>query len=247
MLALYRTIAFGVFVVAWWATSLMVGGNLFPTPLATAEAAAGLIASGELAKATGQTLAVYLAGYAIAAMVAIPLGLLIGAARQLERTLDPFVNAFAATPRVAFVPLIIAILGLGFNAKVSIVFLGAVIPILINTLAGVANADGELIEMARSTGADRIQIFRKVVLPGATPFVVAGLRLGAAIGLINTVVAELYTAVSGLGGLLAVYGNTFRMAPYFVVVLTLAAIGGILAHGLKTLETRSERWRYDAR
>jgi NitT/TauT family transport system permease protein len=75
------------------------------------------------------------------------------------------------------------------------------------------------------------------------PFVVVGLRIGATIGLINTVVAELYTAINGLGGLLAVYGNTFRMAEYFVIVLTLALIGVIVTEILRYVETRLGRWR----
>ena len=89
------------------------------------------------------------------------------------------------------------------------------------------------------------QIFRRILLPGALPFIVVGLRLGATIGLINTVVAELYTAVRGLGGLLAIYGNTFQMAPYFVVVFVLAAIGTLVTTGLRLIEVRTERWRYD--
>ena len=75
------------------------------------------------------------------------------------------------------------------------------------------------------------------------PYVIVGLRLGATIGLINTVVAELYTAVTGLGGLLAIYGNTFRMAEYFVIVLCLASIGVIVTEGLRFIEQRLARWR----
>jgi ABC-type nitrate/sulfonate/bicarbonate transport system permease component len=135
------------------------------------------------------------------------------------------------------------LLGLDHEAKMAIVFLGAVMPILINTYAGVAVADAELTEMARSAGASRMQIFLKVMLPGAVPFVLAGLRLGAALGLISTVVAELYTAVSGLGGLLATYGNTFRMAPYFVVVLALVCIGVLITQGIGLIERHLGRWR----
>jgi NitT/TauT family transport system permease protein len=245
MIALYRLLALGLFILLWWGASLLITRNLIPTPWATALAAVELLKDGGLVRATGETLGVYLTGFAIAAVFAIPFGVVIGTFRTLGRALDPYINAFTATPRVAFVPLIIGLLGLGFNAKISIVFLGAVMPIVINTYAGVLNADGELIEMARSAGADRTQIFRRIVLPGSTPFIVAGLRLGATIGLINTIVAELYTAVRGLGGLLAVYGNTFRMPQYFVVVLTLALIGGGLSQTLRFLESRMERWRYD--
>jgi NitT/TauT family transport system permease protein len=98
--------------------------------------------------------------------------------------------------------------------------------------------------MARSAGASRRQIFTRILLPGALPFIVVGLRLGATIGLINTVVAELYTAVRGLGGLLALYGNTFQMAPYFVVVFVLALIGTTVSQSLRLVETRIDRWRY---
>jgi len=170
----------------------------------------------------------------------------MGGIRDLGRTLEVYVNALMATPRVAFIPLIIIFLGLGAEAKIAIVFLGAVMPILVNTYAGILNSDQELIEMAHSMGASRFDIYRRIMLPGALPFIAVGLRLGATIGLINTVVAELYTAVTGLGGLLALYGNTFQMARYFVVVLVLAAIGGIVTQGLRVLEVRAGRWRTTA-
>jgi NitT/TauT family transport system permease protein len=167
----------------------------------------------------------------------------MGGFRIVGKTLDIFVYALSATPRVAFIPLIIVLLGLGLQSKIFIVFLGAVMPILINTYAGVLAVDDELVEMARSVGASRPRIFAAITLPSAVPFVVVGLRIGATIGLINTVVAELYTAINGLGGLLAVYGNTFRMAEYFVIVLTLALIGVIVTEILRYVETRLGRWR----
>ena len=129
------------------------------------------------------------------------------------------------------------------GAKICVVFLGAMIPILINTYAGVLNSDGDLIEMARSAGATELQIFRKIMLPGAMPYIIAGMRVGAALALINTVVAELYTAVEGLGGLLSIYGNTFRMAPYFVVVFVLGMIGLMTMQSLKFIERRVIRGR----
>lgn len=202
-----------------------------------------MIAGGQLKRALQDSLVVYLGGYALAVVSGVLLGLLMGAFRVLGKTLEVYVFALAATPRVAFIPLIIVLLGLGVEAKTFIVFLGAVMPVLINTYAGVLAADEELVEMARSVGAGRLRVFRRIILPSAVPFIIVGMRLGATIGLINTVVAELYTAVSGLGGLLAIYGNTFRMAEYFVVVLTLAAIGVAVTEGLRFLEQRVSRWR----
>lgn len=227
----------------WWLAAVNVPRNLIPTPVLTWQAAVKLVSEGRLQTALLDSLSIYAAGYGMAVLLAVPLGLFMGAFRLLGKTIEIFVFALAATPRVAFIPLIIVLLGLGFEAKVFIVFLGAVMPIIINTYSGVLQADDELIEMARSVGAPRHRVFSRIILPGAVPYILVGLRLGATIGLINTVVAELYTAVRGLGGLLAVYGNTFRMAEYFVIVLTLAMIGVCVTEGLRYLEQRLGRWR----
>lgn len=240
----WRVAVFVLLVLIWWAIAVFVGRNFVPTPLATFNAALKLADNGTLMRATGQSLAVFFTGYLFAAALAIPLGLLMGGFRILGATLEVYANALTATPRVAFIPLIIIFLGLGFEAKVMIIFLGAVMPILINTYAGVLNSDGELIEMARSSGAGEFDIFRKIMLPGSLRYIVAGLRLGAGIGLINTVVAELYTSVRGLGGLLTTYGNTFQMDNYFVVVLCFAIIGTLVTQSLKIVETRMDRWQY---
>lgn len=243
MITLFRLGVLAALMAVWSVAAVRLGANVVPTPMATLDAAIRLFGDNRLWGAIGDSLIVYLSGFALAALVAVPLGVAMGGFRVLGKTLEIYVFALAATPRVAFIPLVIVLLGLGIEAKVFIVFLGALMPILLNTYAGVLAADGELIEMARSVGASRSRIFRAIVLPGAVPYVITGLRIGATIGLINTVVAELYTAVHGLGGLLAVYGNTFRMAEYFVVVLTLALIGVIVTEGLRYLEMRVSRWR----
>jgi NitT/TauT family transport system permease protein len=243
MIRLYRLGFLALLVAGWSLASMLIPRNLIPTPLATLAAAQRLFSEGRLWVAIGDSLMVYGLGFALAIAVAVPLGILMGGIRPLGQTLDPFVNALAATPRVAFIPLVIVLLGLGVQAKTFIVFLGAAMPILLNSYAGVLAADAELVEMARSVGAGRWRIFTRIILPGAVPFIVVGLRIGATIGLINTVVAELYTAVKGLGGLLAVYGNSFRMAEYFVIVLILASVGVVVTEALRQLQLRLERWR----
>lgn len=243
MIALYRVLFLAFLIALWWVIALNVGANLVPTPVATFYAAGKLIAEGRLAAGIGDSLITFGGGYGLAVLAAIPIGLVMGVFAPVGKTLEIYVYALAAMPRVAFIPLIIVFLGLGFEAKIFIVFLGAVMPILINTYAGVLAVDQELIEMARSVRAGRLQIFGRIVLPSAVPFIVVGLRLGATIGLINTVVAELYTAVRGLGGLLAIYGNTFRMSEYFVIVIVLAIIGVIVSEGLRHLERRLARWK----
>ena len=243
MIAIYRTLFLCALIGLWWIVSLNVGANLIPSPLATLEAAGELVADGRLVTALGDSLITFAGGYGLAILVAIPLGLVMGMFLPLGKTLEVYVYALAATPRVAFIPLIIVFLGLGFEAKIFIVFLGAVMPIIVNTYAGVLAVDRELIEMARSVRASQVEIFWRILLPGSIPFITAGLRIGATIALINTVVAELYTAVRGLGGLLAIYGNTFRMAEYFVIVIVLAIIGVLVSECLRHVEGRLNRWK----
>jgi NitT/TauT family transport system permease protein len=237
-------LAFLALVLAlWWAAARAAPAGLFASPLAVAEAGWRLLMDGNLAPALGQSLAIYLTGTGAAIVAGIALGALMGMFRPVGQMLDIYVHGLAATPRVAFIPLIIVLLGLGFEAKILIVFLGAVMPIILNSYAGVRSADADLVEMARATGAGRWRILGHVVLPGALPFLLAGIRIGATIGLINTVVAELYTAVTGLGGLLAIYGSRFQMAEYLSIVVVLAMIGVAMTEGLRLAERRLLRWR----
>mgnify|MGYP001764969353 CR=1 FL=1 len=237
-------LGFLVLVLALWQIAARhAPPGLFAGPGAVARAGGQLAADGKLGPAVLASLRVFLTGTALAAIIGAAIGLAMGMWGWLGRMLDVYVYALAATPRIAFIPLIIVMLGLGLQAKVLIVFLGAVMPVILNAYAGVRAADPELVEMARATGAGRGRILAHVVLPGAVPYLMTGIRIGATIGLINTVVAELYTAIGGLGGLLAVYGSRFRMAEYLAVVCVLALIGVIVAEALRLAERRLLRWR----
>ena len=205
----WRLITLAAFLVVWQLASIPLGKLVLPSPLAVAEASIGLVASGQLVAATASSLVVFGSGYALAIVTAIPIGILMGGYRRVGETLEVYVNGLNSTPRVAFIPLIIVWFGLDVWAKIVIVWFTAVFPIMINTYAGVLHSDVELIEAARSFGARRSQIFRHIMLPSAVPYIVAGLRIGASLAIIGTVVAELYTALSGLGFLLAQFGNTF--------------------------------------
>jgi ABC-type nitrate/sulfonate/bicarbonate transport system permease component len=231
-LAVSHAAVFILFVAAWWAFSAFSGHGFVPSPLETVRAAIKMAGDGSLAVATLQSFFSLFAGYLLAITVAVPVGMAMGGIAVVGAVLNPYVDALSSMPRIAFLPLII-------------VFLGAVMPILINTYAGVSHSDAELIEMARSAGASSPAIFRKIVLPGALPHIVTGLRVGASLALINTVVAELYTAVSGLGGLLSIYGNSFRMAPYFVIVAVLAMMGMLLIYCVRLVERQVMRWHIE--
>jgi len=242
-LVTWRLIALAFFLVIWHLASIPAGKLLLPSPLDVAPAFWDMLRSGQLLSATASSLVVFLAGYALAIVTGVALGVLMGGIPKVGATLEIYVNALNATPRVAFIPFIILWFGLGTNAKIIIVWFQAVMPILINTYAGVQNSDPDLIEAARSFGAKRGQLFRYVMLPGALPYIVTGLRLGGANAMVGTVIAELYTALAGLGYLIAQFGGTFQTAKYFAPLLVLSAMGMLISQSLKVLERRLARWK----
>ncbi|WP_176086089.1 ABC transporter permease [Martelella sp. HB161492] len=220
----------GVLIAAWFIWSLTAAHlprGFFTTPTETARALADMLQDFRqlYLRAIVNTLYVYWTGLLISALIGIPLGLFLAAVPLMGRTFTPYVNALAATPLIALMPMVILIFGLGDGSKILIVTLGAIMPVIINSYAGLRNADPKLDEMARAYGFSRIALWRHVRLPAAFPVIMAGLRLGATTGLVTAVVADIYMAMTGLGALLIAYGNSFLMGNYLIVMLTLAAIG----------------------
>ena len=239
----WRVIALAVFLVVWHLASIPAGKLLLPSPLDIVPAFIDEVRSGQLLTATLSSLQVFAIGYLLAIVTGVAFGVLMGGMPRLGETLEIYVNAMNATPRVALIPFIILWFGLGMNAKIVVVWFQAVLPILINTYAGVQNTDPDLLEAARSFGARRGQLFRYIMLPAALPYIVTGLRLGAAMAMVGTVIAELQTALAGLGYLMAQFGGTFQTAKYFAPVLVLAAMGMLVSQLLKVLERRLARWK----
>jgi len=239
----WRFIALAAFLVVWHVASIPAGKLLLPSPLDIVPAFIDEVRSGQLVTATLSSLQVFAVGYLLAIVTGVAFGVLMGGMPRLGETLEIYVNALNATPRVALIPFIILWFGLGTNAKIVVVWFQAVMPILINTYAGVQNTDPDLLEAARSFGARRGQLFRHIMLPAALPYIVTGLRLGAAMAMVGTVIAELQTALTGLGYLMAQFSGTFQTAKYFAPVLVLAAMGMLVSQLLKVVERRLARWK----
>lgn len=222
----------------------VTSGNLtMPHPVDVIERSWEMWTDGTMLRALGQSLTVLTAGYGIAIVTGILIGIALGGFRTVGRVLDPFVHAMNSTPGAAFIPLFIVWFGLFTEAKIVVVWNACVFPILISTAGGIANADKDLVEMGRSFGARRRTLFWQVMLPSAVPSILVGLRIGAAVATVGTVVSELYMAQSGLGGLLATAGNRFQMDKYFAVVIVLMALGSLITTLLRYTENRIGRWR----
>jgi NitT/TauT family transport system permease protein len=185
----------------------------------------------------------FVVGYGLAIAVGIPLGILMGWYRRLNAVLDPFVSALYATPRIALLPLLMIWFGIGFASKIAIVFLGAVFPILVNTITGVRTLDADFVKVARSFGASDRQLFLTVALPSSVPLLLSGLRLGLGHALIGIVVGEMYGATHGIGFLISVSGARFQTDKVMVGIIIIALAGILLTELLRVIERRFERWR----
>ena len=203
----------------------------------------GMLKEGVLAKDIRVSGTEFLIGYSLAILVGIIVGVAMGWYRDVSAALQPFVSTLYSTPRIALLPLFIIWLGIGIWSKVAVVFLVAMFQILIATEAGVRSADESLIRTARSFGANDWQIFTTIVVPGAVPFLIAGLRLGLGQALVGIVVGELYAATAGIGYEIAVAGETFQTDRVFVGIMILAIAAIFLMWCFRRLELRFERWR----
>ncbi len=234
-------------LTAWEAYGRALHSVLFTYPSAVARAAYELIRAGELQFYLKSSIVVLSLGLALAVVVGIPLGILMGRRAVIEHAVDPYVNALYATPLVAAIPVIVVWLGFQTKAKVTLVFLFCVFPILINTYQGVKNTDVKLVEVARSFCSREWRLWRDLILPSSAPFILAGIRLAIGRGLVGMVVAEFYTTITGLGYMIVQYANTFRMDRLFVPIVVLMIMGVSLTSALRTLERRIAPWLHATR
>ena len=232
-------------LAAWELISrFLIGNKLFlAAPSQVAVAFVELVQSGELWKHVTISGLEFLIGYVIACILGILLGLAMASSKVAKQMLDPWVSGLYATPTVALAPLFILWFGIGIVSKVVVVALLVIFPVVINTEAGLRTTSQNLIETVRSFGANHAQIFWKVSLPSALPFIFAGLKLGIGRGLIGVVVAELFGARAGLGQLISQSAETFNMPALFAGVTVLAVAGIALTSGFAWLERRLIPWR----
>jgi ABC-type nitrate/sulfonate/bicarbonate transport system permease component len=235
-----------LFLIAWELvgnTFQLINPMFMSAPSLIAKAAYQLFASGEIYNDLYISGIEFFWGYLLSVAVAIPFGIAVGWYKKMSYIFDPFINAMNATPRVALLPLVIIWLGIGVLSKVGIIFLGAVIPILVNTRDGVKTTPMNLLNAARSFGASEWQVFKTIVLPSTVPFFLTGMRLGVGRALVGVLVGELYAATAGIGFMITVAGATFQTDKVFVGILIFALTGMASMEALSAVERRFDRWR----
>jgi NitT/TauT family transport system permease protein len=233
-----------IFVLGMWEVLGRQVDPLFMSyPTAIAEAGAVMIASGELLSGLIASFETLFTAFAIATVIGILVGMLIGRYKLVDVSTDWLVSALYTTPQVAIIPLVILWFGLGSAAKIFIVTVSAVFPILINTTAGVRNIPTNLIDVGMAFAANERQIFTKVIVPAALPYVMTGLRLGLGRAIIGMVVAEFFTAITGLGAIIVKYGNQYDTASMFVPIFVLMFLGVLLSALLRRAEEMIAPWK----
>jgi len=194
----------------------------------------------KFAAAVSISLRSFAIGMALALAVGIPAGVLMARVESLGKILGTWVNIFVSAPISALVPILMAVIGIGETTVVVTVFLFAVFVIILDTVVGIKQADRTLVEMARSFGARRDQIYSKVLILSALPEILAGLRLGAIRGVKGVVIGQLLVAIIGVGELFELYSQHFLMEEFWALVIVVFMFAFAVSEGIAFLERRVE-------
>jgi NitT/TauT family transport system permease protein len=237
-----RLISLAIFLALWQLAGASVDPVLFTTPSKVAVAAVSMVASGELWAALWPSLIVLAMGLSLAIVFGTLIGLALARFHVLDVGLTVYITFLYSIPSVALVPLIVLWAGYETTAKVIILFMFAFFPMVINTYQGVKAVDPKLLEVGRAFRCSEKQLWTNIVLPGALPFIVTGIRLAVGRGMIGMVLADLYTAISGIGYLIVRTASTFQVDKMFVPIVTLGLLGVTLTALLRFAETRVAPW-----
>lgn len=238
-----RLASFGVLFAVWeWYGRKPGSFTIAPVSEVLAAIVSGF-AKGTLTSAVAGTLVTMSLGYVIAAVLGVSLGLWIGVSRFARNTVEPLVHAAYATPVSLMIPILGIYAGLGLSGRVTLVVLWSVFEILINTSTGVREVSPSLVELGRAFNASRKDLYLKVILPAAKPYVALGLRIGVARAMRGAVTAELLLSAANLGKVLLVSGSTFRIPDLLGATVITIVLGVVLMRVATLIEERSLRHR----
>lgn len=238
----YRLLTLVVLAVAWEVFARMVGGLLIPTFLETAAGLGSLLTDPEFWTALVISNQALVVGFAVSVLLGVPIGLAMGRFRAMEQASDPYMNILLVTPMAAVIPLLVMSVGIGLASRVVLVVLFAIPMIVANARTGVRQVDPSLIEMARTFGASERSIWWRILIPGALPAVMTGLRIGLGRGITGMVVVELLMVSVGLGGLILEFRGFFRSELLYATVVLIVAEALLLISLAGWIERRVAPW-----
>ena len=244
----------GIFFMLWEAWTVLGGINKLFLPQASlmfselwhglaTSAPPGAAFSGSIRDHLMHSIGNLMLGLGIACIIGIPSGLLMGGNKYVETILSPYVWAMASLPRIALVPLFILLLGFTTKMQITIIVISAVFPIIINSWAGVKTTEKSLLAAAKVFGANRTQLYLKVVMPYTLPFIISGIQQGVGRGLIGVIIAELFGGSKGLGYLIQRSADTFNTPLMYAVLFLLVVVSLTLIQLTRWLEGYVAPWR----
>lgn len=236
--------SFALLLTGWEAAVriLAVPEIVLPAPTMIVRALWALISSGTLLPHLGVTLSEILLGFALGAAAAFVLGALMAQVRLAKRILLPYVVALQAVPKVAIAPLLDIWFGFGIESKVIMTAVISFFPIIVNAAVGLKAVEPERMELMIALNASAWQAFRFVRLPGALPFIFAGLDVGIVLAVIGAIVGEFVGASAGIGYLLLVYNADLKIDAVFALLIVLAAVGVSLHTAVLVVQSRVMFW-----
>ena len=240
-------VATAVILAAWELTGMVVSRTLISSPQGVASAFYDMIIRGTMNGALLISIRELYLGLAIGLAAGVLFGVLIGRYALLDAIFSPFMNAAYATPLNVLIPLLIVWVGISAEARVLFVVLISFFPVLLNTAVGLRNVSRGYAEVGQVLGLSESQMLRKVILPGAVPYIIAGIRLGVALGVIGMIVGEMEVSNVGVGYFLNFYGEGFQTGNLLALVFVSALIGVINVGVVRAVQRRWFRWIEEAR
>ena len=237
-------------LVAVWELLVRTGlysGLFMPAPSSIAMSLGRMIGNGTLFGHFAATITRIMVGLSIGGAIGVTLGLAMGTNTRLRHAIDPLVAAIHPVPRLAFFPLLIVMFGIGEYSKIAAVSLGAFFPLMLNTLSGVRGLNPVHVELARSCGASRWQMFMRILLPGSMPHILTGLRLSANVAFHATVGVEMIGSRNGIGSMLWLSWQTFHIDQLYALMFVIAGIGIGLSTIVRWLSGRAVPWLVESR
>ncbi len=217
-------------------------GHVLPAPWAIAAAAGDKIVDGSLVADIAVSFRRAISGFLVGGGIAFALGLANGLSKISERLTDTTVQMVRNIPNLSLIPLVILWFGIGEEAKLFLTALGVFFPLYINTFHGVRTVDAQLVEMGRSYGMSKFELFRRVVLPGALPSIFVGLRYALGIMWLTLIVAETIAASSGIGHMAMEAREFMQVDVVVLAILIYAALGKLADTTVRLLERRTLSW-----
>lgn len=233
-----------VTILVFWEVAVwydMVNKNLVPPPTKLWETFVNLITSGKLQEGLAISFQRVLAGFFIASVIGIVVGFFMGLFEPINRAMSSLVNVLRPIPVIALIPIFIIVLGVGESANISVIVIGALWPILLNTTAGVLSVDRRLMELAYAYRLGKKKVVFQIILPSALYSMITGLRLGIGGAWMSVVAAEMIGATSGIGYMIMFAKSLAQAANMYVLVLVIGVVGLLIDKILLFFQNRIRR------